>query len=177
MADWPSSGTTPAWKLSIPTAESTSSTSYGLLATPDRISGVPVAQDALVAVAYQALWRNSVAGNAKVTLFIGANQWKINQASSVGGAPVVQEAGGNGTANVDAALSTTATGFLGADASSNATEVTTGQILAEARASAGGVTYLFNLPAGTYDFSVQFKNTAAGTTTVKNRHFWIWTIG
>src|SRR6266498_1163856 len=91
-------------KSSIATSESTTATSYaiGNLTTPDRVQNVNLQTDGLIAVAYQAIWDNTVASAARAAIFVGATQLKMAQ---VNGAPVVQEAtGANGT--IFAALST-----------------------------------------------------------------------
>lgn len=166
-------------KSNIVTTESTSATSYaiGNLATPDRVQNIVLPTDGLIAVAYHALWQNTVTVNGRAAIFVGANQLKIDSSSGAGGAPAVQEATGNTTVNVDTSLATWGQGIAGTGATSNATEVTTGQAVAVGiNSSPGGPVYIF-ASAGTYDVSVQFKNTAAGTLTVKNRRLWVWTLG
>jgi hypothetical protein len=158
--------------LSTPGSESTTATSYavGNLATPDRITQIVLPTGGLIAVWYQALWQNTVTANGKAAIFLNATQLKN---PSTAGAPAVQETAGNGTVNIDAALSTYGPGLIGQSGSTNMTEVTTGETIGRSNvAGEGGTCWIF-AAAGTYDVSVQFKNTAAGTTTVKNRHLWV----
>lgn len=158
-------------KLNIATAESTSATTYAYnnLATPDRITQVVVPADALVLVAYQAIWQNTVGGNGRAAIFLGANQYKVGIGT---GAAAVVEASGPAEANDDgvlasAGLNLSTTGGVGA-----ATEVTTGQSVGAQGTAGEGLIAIF-VAGGTYDVSVQFKNAAAGTLTVKNRHLWV----
>lgn len=159
-------------KLNIATSESTSATSYAYnnLATPDRITQVVVPADALLLIAYQAIWNNTVASNGRAAIFIGANQIK----GGIGtGAPTVMEA--TSASSTDDDVLTSALGGFGLESGGGAgaaTEVTTGQALGINGSRAGGFITVF-AAAGTYDVSVQFKNNAAGTTTVSKRHLWV----
>jgi hypothetical protein len=176
--------TTRRGKSIIATAESTSATSYaiGNLATPDRVSGIVLPADGLIVVGYQALWQNTVTSNGRAAIFIGANQLKT--ASNSGGAPVVQEATGNiSQINTDISLSTQSSGLFGGYGQTVAmTDVTTGQVIGctpgpqTTTVAGGGLCSIF-AAAGTYDVSVQFKNQAAGSLTVKSRRLWVWTMG
>lgn len=162
-------------KSIIAASDSTSATTYavGNLTTPDRVQGIVLPTDGLIAVMYQAIWQNTVANNAKASLFIGANQLK----GGVGtGVPVVQEISGPTEVNDDALLFSSQNGLQRDGGVGAATEVTTGQIVGTNTFANGGPIYIF-AAAGTYDVSVQFKNTAAGTLTVKNRHLWVWSHG
>lgn len=64
-------------KAVIATEESRTNTAYGTLTTPDRVSSVVVPSDGLLCIAYQAVWKESVAKAARAALFIGANQLKV----------------------------------------------------------------------------------------------------
>lgn len=161
-------------KSNIPTSENTSATTYaiGNLTTPDRVQNVVLPTDGLIVVAYQAIWQNTVANNARAAIFIGATQLKQSKQTGV---PVVQEATGPNEVNDDIGLATTSFGLFGDSVGVGATtEVTTGQLIGTF--AQAGVCHVF-AAAGTYDISVQFKNNAAGTLTAKNRHLWVWTIG
>jgi hypothetical protein len=161
-------------KVNTPTAESTSSTSYTLLTTPDRVQSVVLPTDGLIVVAYQALWQNTVANNARAAIFIGANQLK--QAVGISGGPSVAESAGPPEVSADGVLSSNiSNGLASVGGAGNAVETTTGQLVG-ASGVAGGPCFIF-AAAGTYDVSVQFKNNAAGTLTVSKRHLWVWTIG
>jgi len=158
--------------VSTATAESTSSTTYTTLTTPDKVSSVVLPTNGLIVVAFQAIWQNTVAANARAAIFIGANQLKAGIGT---GAPTVQEVSGPTETNDDALLASSFAGLLSVGGAGATTEVTTGQIVG-AQSGNGGFVVVF-AAAGTYDMSVQFKNSAAGTLTVKNRHLWVWTIG
>jgi hypothetical protein len=160
-------------KANIAAAESTTATSYaiGNLTTPDRVQNVVMPTDGLIAVWYQAIWQNTVASNARAAIFLGANQVKAGVGT---GAPVAVDTSGPTDVNDDGGLFTNpgaGTGALlsTAGGAGAATEVTTGQAVGS---GLGGPVYIF-AAAGTYDVSIQFKNSAAGTLTVKNRHLWV----
>ena len=159
----------------IPTSESTTSTTYTKLATPDEVT-VVLPTKGLLAVAYQALWRNTVASNARAAIFLGPNQLK----GGVGtGAPVAQERAGPAEVNDDALLFTHSNGLGMNPGVGAATEVTTGQVVgvdAATVAGLGGHCEIF-AAAGTYTVSIQVKNNAAGTLTVSKRHLWVWAAG
>lgn len=162
-------------KSIIPGTETTTATSYavGNLATPDRVSGIVLPTDGLIVVAYQAIWQNTVASNARAAIFIGANQVKKGDGA---GAAAVQEVNGPAETNDDGILFTASgAGLSSGGGAGAATEVTTGQLVG-GTGTFGGPAYTF-AAAGTYDVSVQFKNNAAGTTSVKARHLWVWTVG
>src|SRR4051794_35389241 len=63
-------------KSIIATTETTTSASYTLLTTPDRVSGVVVPTDGLLCVWFQATWRESASGNAGAALHLGSTQVK-----------------------------------------------------------------------------------------------------
>lgn len=148
------------------TSESTTATAYAYnnLATPDRITQLVVPAGGAIDITFQSVWQNTVASNGRAAIFLNASQIKV----PASGAPVVQEATGNSTINVDAPLgsygpaSTPLSTWT--NSASNSTEVTTGQ--------GGLIAARFFVAAGTYDVGVQFKNNGAGTLTVKNRHLW-----
>jgi hypothetical protein len=160
-------------KANIATSQNTTATSYaiGNLTTPDRVQNVVLPTDGLLLVAYQAIWQNTVSANARAAIFLGANQVKLQAAGAA--APVVQEATGPTATSTPAPLSSYGSGLVGQGNSFAAmTEVTTGQMVAPTGAFGGGFALIF-AAAGTYDVSVQFKNQAAGTLTVSNRHLWV----
>lgn len=166
-------------QIHISNPESTSSSTYTLLPTPDRIQNVEVPTDGLLAIGYQALWNNTIAGSGRAALFIGSNQVKGIIGS---GPPTAIEAIGNTTANTDTAIATASSGlFTVTNATSNNSEVTTGQVIGGVPGSGGvsgqgpgAICYVF-LAAGTYDISVKYKLASGGSLTVKNRHLWVWT--
>jgi hypothetical protein len=161
-------------KSIIDTEEARTNTAFGLLTTPDQVTGIVMPTDGKLCIAYQALWKNSVASAAQAAIFLGANQLKIH--SSIGGAPVVISAGGVGPVNTYAVLhSSPATGLTSHDDPTAAlSAVTTGQLIGcSGTTFAGGVAEIF-AAAGTYDVSVQFK-ASSGSVTAKERKLWVWT--
>lgn len=154
--------------VNIATSEATTSTSYTTLTTPDAVTAV-LPTNGLIAVWYQAIWKNDSANNGRVAVFLNANQCKIALGT---GAPVVQEGTGPTEVNDDAALATNGINFTTSGGVGAATEVTTGQIVGTSGNAGSGAIYIF-ADAGTYDVSIKFKNNAAGTLTVKNRHLWV----
>jgi hypothetical protein len=161
-------------KSIIATTESRSNTAYGTLTTPDRVTGIVLPTDGLIAVAYQATWSDSVGGAGRAAIFIGANQLKIAQFGGAA-APIVQEAAFNNGTN-DSNLVTAMDGLRDQGGMSVAYggDVTTGQIIGLSGGYAGPC--LIFAAAGTYDVSVQFKATS-GSVTAKNRKLWVWSIG
>lgn len=165
----------------VTAAEARTSASFGLLTTPDRVSGIVLSTDGLMFIAYQALWKESVTNTGRAAVFVGANQLK--KADGSGGAPQVVESGpfNRATANRYAPLSSYPEGLHTPtqDGAADATSaVTTGQIIGHDNAASGdeagsGIICIF-AAAGTYDVSVQFR-AVSGTVTVKERKLWVWT--
>lgn len=154
------------------------STSYGTLTGgdapgPDQVSNVVLPTNGLIVVAYQALWKDSVADAGRAAIFVGATQLK----EMVSTTPEFQEAAliDNASPNSYTTLSTFGFGLqspleaVGVDSS----QVTTGQLVGAG--TDGGPCYIF-AAAGTYTISVQFKATS-GTVTAKERKLWVWTMG
>lgn len=169
-------GFTLAGKLYIPTTESTSSTSDTYLTTPDRIQNVVLPTDALIAVIYQALWRNDSTQAARASVYVGANKAKV--IPSAGGAPGSSEGTGPSTINSDAGLATGAFGLVGNINAAGTTEVLTGQaVTSGTNHGPGSLLLLFGVPAGTYDVGIQFRSQVAGTVTAKSRRLWVGVIG
>jgi hypothetical protein len=183
------SGQTVKGAVNIATSQSTSSTTYTTLATPDQVTGVVLPTNGLIAVGYQATWQESVGGAARAAIFIGANQIStalmVSSSTNLNGAQYANI----GTASVNHVL-TTAPGIgLISTSGSGAYpgDVTTGQTLgqysngvtnvnvtgggAAATIAQGGIWHGF-AAAGTYTVSVQFL-TSSGTVTVSNRHLWV----
>src|SRR5689334_701297 len=61
----------------IATSQSTSSTTYTTLGTPDQVQNIVMPTNGLIRVRYQATWQESVAGAARAAIFIGSNQAQI----------------------------------------------------------------------------------------------------
>lgn len=182
-------------KCIVATEESTTSTSYTTLTTPDRVSNIVMPTDGLIFVAYQAMWKSTVAGmQSQAAIFLGANQLKAAVSAA---APTTQSAGfdasGGGAAGFYTNLHSSAVGLSSDDSrlsTSSTAPVTTGQVAGAGYASEGdtrtdgeialtasqsGICAIF-AAAGTYDISVQFK-TASGTVTAKERKLWVWSNG
>jgi hypothetical protein len=163
--------TAAARKSIIPTTESRTNTAYGTLTTPDQVT-VTLPTDGLLKILFQATWQDSVNGQGRAAIFIGANQLKTYD-DNTGASPAVQEAFG-ATANTDALLFTSPqVGLQGAAAIGYTGDVTTGQMVGgrTTGANEGGPIYVF-AAAGTYTISVQFKS-ASGSVTAKNRKLWV----
>lgn len=172
-------------KSIIATEESTSSSSFTTLATPDRVDDIVLPTDGLLLIGYQALWKSDAGANdAGAAIFLGANQLKVQRSAAA--APAVQEVALPGTSY--SPLFTTPAGLASYAMSLDASQVTTGQILGGPRtlsdsggdtttAYEGGLVAVF-AAAGTYDVSVQFK-VAPGTTIVyaKSRKLWVQAVG
>src|SRR3954469_10289733 len=70
-------------KSIIATAETRAVGSYGLLTTPDSVQSVVLPTDGLIAVWYQATWKDTSNGG-QVGIFLGANQVKVATPLAVG---------------------------------------------------------------------------------------------
>lgn len=155
-------------KTIVATQETRSNAAYGLMTTADRVQNVVLPTNGILMVAYRALWKSSLGGTnvAKAAVFVGSNQLK---APATSGAPAVQEA--LCLATTFSHLSTGPSGLVSVDSSSDATDVTTGQIIQPPGAPGGWL--LIEAAAGTYDISVQFLNTAGTGTVVQTRKLWV----
>jgi len=176
----------------IATSQSTSSTSYTTLATPDQVSGIVMPTNGLIAVWYQAAWTESVSNTGRAALFLGGNQQKI----AMFGGPVTVAASTGGALTVGdfAPLVSCGSGLVTlGGGSSYSGDVTTGQAVGElVQVGSGGFTqelagtntpvismgggpcYIF-AAAGTYTVSVQFK-ASSGNVTAQNRKLWVQAI-
>jgi hypothetical protein len=162
----------------ITATESRANVAYGLLGTPDQVTGIVLPTDGLIAVAYQATWQSSVGAAGKAAIFIGANQVKLAQTNVAAPATSLSEATSNNSINTDIPLSTAWWGLSGGGgvySTAYTGDVTTGQVQGDWGANGGGICYIF-AAAGTYTISVQFK-ASSGSVTVKNRRLWVWTNG
>lgn len=181
-------------KSVIATEESRSSASYDILTTPDRVSSIVMPTDGKLRVAFDALWKCSVAGAGRAAIFIGSNQLKVNQIGST--VPRVQAAAfdSSSLANQYQPLVSCPVGLAGPFADvDNSGNVTTGQAIGVVGTSAGnafaidlggviefsgivgGACELY-VAAGTYTISVQYKS-ASGSVTVKERKLWVEAVG
>jgi hypothetical protein len=170
-------------KSIIAASESRTNAAYGLLPTPDRVSGIVLPADGLIFIGYQSTWFESVALAARAAIFIGANQLKAVQ--TFGSPPQVQEVNTQSSSiqGTGIALGTSAAGLRSESVSTAyAGDVTTGQVLGVGQGSDGvgsrvgfGFTTVF-AAAGTYDVSVQFK-ASSGSVSALGRKLWVWTLG
>lgn len=172
----------------IAAAESRSSTSYGLLTTPDRVSNLVLPTDGLIFCLYQAAWNEAVAGQARAALFLGANQVKAADdggTAPVAGGPKAGEALLNVAGLPIKPLYTSPQGLTTATGVTSYTggDVTTGQIVGSnavdvsaARPTQPGICCIFAV-GGTYTLAVQFKTIDGSAVTVRNRRLWAWTMG
>lgn len=166
-------------KSIIAAAESRTNTAYGTLTTPDQVTGVVLPTDGLIAVAYQALWDESVVGAARAAIFIGANQLKAtsdnrSQAQEVGKGLGGAAAGLIPLATYPGGLVSASNAYGGADPIP-ATGHVIGAGIGSGYPQPWGICHLF-AAAGTYTVSVQFKATS-GSVTAKGRKLWVWTVG
>lgn len=158
------------------TSETRTATTYGLLATPDRVQNVVVPTGGIIQVRYLAQWNQSTNVAANAAIFIGATQ--LTASTGIGATdPSVAVTGTGSTFGVDHWLASHANGLLSDTSTSGASPSapsTTGQIIGTFSSSSvtGGGACDIYVPAGTYDVSVQFKTTS-GTLTVKNRKLWV----
>ena len=153
----------------IATEEARTDTAYGLMATPDRVSGIVMPASGLIFVGYQALWKESAGSNAaRAAVFLGSNQLRSRDGT---GAVAVQETShGSSSANVYLPLGSHPGGLAsGGGNISVASDVTTGQIVGEGNRGLIAI----HAAAGTYDVSVQFK-ASSGSVTAKERKLWVW---
>ncbi len=161
----------------IATEETRTNVAYGKLTTPDEIT-LTVRTSGLIEVAYQAQWKESVQNAARASIFIGANQLKID----VNNKPTAQEVavgGGTSTAGQFRTLASCTEGLQSASNTGPAEEdVTTGQVVGQVVAGSAGLcgAALIFAAAGTYVISVQFKSTS-GTVSARNRKLWAWAVG
>ncbi len=171
-----SGGVTRRGSLFTTTTETTASTSYTTLTTPDQISNVVLPTAGYIAVMFRAnIKLTAASGNGRAAIFLGANQLRTPDTASAGTVPLVQETGDIPNAFY-APVHTAALG-LTTSISPNAdhTDVTTGQIVGASTNS--GPCYIF-ADAGTYTISIKFKHsTGATTVSVKERKLWVWTMG
>jgi hypothetical protein len=184
-------------KSIIPAEQSRTNTSYGLLGTPDRVSGLVLPNDDdLIFIAYEALWKCAVGANGRAAIFINSNQLKVQTViGSSRAEPIVNEARPGGGADIYQTLVSAPFGLANLLAPINtSSHVATGQALAIIDDSvsalletmvegntvdlgpgaSGGICVVKGLPAGEYEVSVQYRATS-GSVTAKERALYAWT--
>lgn len=156
--------------------------------------------DGLLAVWYQAIWQETVAGATQIALFLGGNQIKIADATL--GAPVPQAAAirGGATTSVDRTVCSCALGLVTHENVAYSGDVTTGQVVGQvtgastnlyhslngaaavpatvsssaAGSGLGGPCYIF-AAAGNYQLEVRQK-VSSGGMIIHNRRLWVQAI-
>jgi hypothetical protein len=161
-------------KSIISAAESRSSSSFGVLFTPDRVQVLVVPTDSLLEVTFFALWEAVISNTASAAIFVGSNQLTRRDGSGAAVAQAATQAGNNGAA----VLTSDVTGLRSLTyAQGTLTEPTTGEAIGfrpseGSQEQYGGACRIF-VAAGTYDISVQFKTSSSGAVTVRNRKLWV----
>ncbi|MBJ7348629.1 MAG: hypothetical protein JHC87_08685, partial [Thermoleophilaceae bacterium] len=158
------------------------STAYGLMPTPDRVQNIALPSDGLIAVLYEATWKQGSSSTGSAAIFVGSSQLqtRVNNNASL----VAQSALCEGGDNIRALLVSYPGGLMGSGGASGTSvpvPSTTGQPVAGCIGSTsqntqqlGGPCYIF-AAAGTYDVSIQFKSTSGGVW-VRDRKLWVWTM-
>lgn len=168
-------GQTVKGAVNIAASQSTSSTTYTTLATPDQVTGIVLPSNGLIAIWYQATWQESVSTAARAAFFISSNQLKANTTGNPT-APTVQETSIGGTSATNTPLYSFGAGLAsGTGGAAYTGDVTTGQIVGAYSNVTGvepaGPCYVFAAP-GTYTISVNFK-ASSGSVTASNRKLWV----
>lgn len=157
-------------KSIIATEQVRTNTAFGVLGTPDEVT-LTMPENGLIAIAYQATWKESVGKAARAAIFIGANQLLTANNPAPAVQETVERAGAAETFNV---LATAAGGLAHYDSSTGYTgDATTGQLVGST-GTAFGPCVIF-AAAGSYKISVQFK-ASSGNVTVKSRKLWAWVV-
>lgn len=182
----------------IATSQSTSSTTFTTLATPDQVTGIVLPANGLIRVWYQALWQYSAGtGSAQAAIFIGSNQLLVQgwDGGGAGHAPLPEAAFGTPAAPNEPLFSFFGGLASGSSSTAASADATTGQAVGYINGNGGppsiqlGVQQM-SIPsgsqvvsaiggpcdifasAGTYTISVQFK-ASAGSVTASNRKLWV----
>lgn len=163
----------------ITTNETTTSSSFTRLATPDFVFAY-VPANSRVRWCYKSQWKISVAsGTQGAALFINSTQLQYGVAT---GAPSVANFLGASLATLYSHLASTPSSpaaftsiglTTGSETSTDASDVATGQMLSvDKSANAVAPIEIFGLAAGWYVFEMQYK-TSANTLSVQNRKSWV----
>lgn len=149
-------------KAIIDAEQSTTSTSYTLLGTPDRVQDIVLPADGLIFVHYRALVKSSsFPGFSFAALFLNGTQLKTMTAAAV---PAQQRAAIDD--NEYQWLTTTTGGLASAPAAGAASDGVTSGL-------AGATVCAIEAAAGSYTVSVQFA-AASPTTSAKARRLRVW---
>lgn len=147
--------------------DTTTSTTFGTLSTPDQVAGITLGSAGLLFVYYRAQWVCTAGGGA------GAAEICLNgtavQVDAGNGTFVASLATTNASGGFANGLSSTSTGLVNAGgANLTVNDPTTGLYIA---AGVGGPAVI-TAAAGTYTVSIQFK-TSSGTLSVSNRRLYV----
>lgn len=162
----------------IATEESRTNATFGTLTTADEIKEVKLAENGLILVIYEALWKESSAGLGRAGIFLNetivekqtnstpSEQFGVTDAANVGKFRYLGTAGGAG---------------LKGDLASGAIDespapVTTGNLVGQGSVLGSGLPSLIEAAAGTYKISIRVKS-SSGSVTMKNRKLWVATLG
>jgi hypothetical protein len=156
-------------KSIIATEQERTNTSLGLLTTPDEVT-IVLPENGLIAVAYQALWEQSVSGAGRALLFLGENAVKITNGT---GPATPSSATFTGASGEFTPLATSPLGLVSINASSGKAYETTGTFVG-IEGKTGGPCYIF-AAAGSYKVSVRFSSTS-GSIKAKERKLWAWAV-
>ena len=165
--------------VNIAGSQSTTSTAYTTLATPDQVTGIVLPANGLLVVGYKALM--SVAGTDIGFVGLFLNGVQVTTGGS--GAPAAVESSVDGSTNLGHVVSDSSRGLVAmANTGTASSDVTTGQLVGayvsgggvgSGLAPGGGLAVMF-ASAGTYTVSVRYR-VSVNTTTVaaQNRHLWV----
>jgi hypothetical protein len=179
----------------IAAQQTTTSTTYTTLSTPDQVS-VYLPANGYINVSFQAMWQESISTAGRAALFIDGNQLVVQGYNGTTRGPLTQAAAtGGDTSTGYVPLWSGPTGlFSTTEVSGWGADVTTGQAVGFGGNDVdtvyyqelGGVTYngLQTGPApsgacqifaaaGTHTISVRYK-TSSGTLGAKNRKLGVW---
>jgi hypothetical protein len=155
-------------KSIVATEQSTSSTSYTMLTTPDRVQNVVLPTDGLIVVKFSALAKAS-ASNGAAAIFVASSQLQVAQGAA---APANQEASpiGDAGTNYEWIYTTPNSAIAGHGGLARLPGGLGGASRGTPIAPGGSIE--IEMPAGTYDVSVRFK-VSSGSLTVKERKLWV----
>lgn len=155
--------------VSIAGNETTASTSFTKLTTPDQIANIVVPSNGKILVTYNALWKLVGATNAgAISIFLNGSEVT---AFAINGAPTSMAATLPAAGSKYGYAATIPGGFaIGSSPTTDSTVVTTGMIMQPLE---------IGVAAGTYTVSVQWKVNAVtgGTLNAKNRQLWVEAVG
>ena len=170
VEDQLAAGIRSAGKAIIDASQSTTSSSFVYLGTPDRVQNIILPSEGLIFVAFEGNFACTGGGTAgQAAIFLNGVQAKIGGSTSISGQQAVTVGTGNNH------LFSSGEGLKAIDLPDGYPDpVTGGQILGHTGKD-GGVCALF-ADAGTYEVGIKFR-AASGTLTALNRKLWVWSMG